>query len=234
LIEFICVHPSPILFVFFFSVPPCLCVKFLDSANICYPANHRNRQGFQKGKFVTMNSEDPPRPAVKLFTDGACIGNPGPGGWAFILKHPATGRSKESSDGEHNTTNNRMEIMAVIAGLEALKSPSTVDVFSDSQYVVCAINDWIGKWKSFGWKKTKRGKDPIKNLDLWRRLDELLQSHTVKAQWVRGHVGHAENERCDVLAVAAAAKIAKTPKPPKPAVSPTVTPQPPQVDSLFS
>jgi len=120
-----------------------------------------------------------------------------------------------------------MEIRAVIAGLEALKSPSDVELFSDSQYVVCAINEWIGKWKSFGWKKTKRGKDPIKNIELWKRLDEVLQRHAVNALWVRGHVGHVENERCDVLAVAAAAVIAKTPAPPK-------QPEPPEADSLFS
>ena len=171
---------------------------------------------------------DAARPSVQLFTDGACIGNPGPGGWAFILKHPATGKSKESSGGEHNTTNNRMEIMAVIAGLEALKSASAVELFSDSQYVVNAVNEWIGKWKSFGWKKTKRGKDPIRNIDLWRRLDEQLQRHTVAAKWVRGHVGNVENERCDALAVAAAAVVAKTPAPP------VVKRDPQQGDSLFS
>jgi ribonuclease HI len=174
-----------------------------------------------------MKDDSAVRPSVQLFTDGACIGNPGPGGWAFILRHPATGKTKESSGGEHNTTNNRMEIMSVISGLESLKSPSNVELFSDSQYVINSINAWIAKWKSFGWQKTKRGKDPIKNLDLWKRLDELLQQHTVNAKWVRGHVGHVENERCDVLAVAAAAKIAKTPAPPKP-------PDPPESDSLFS
>jgi ribonuclease HI len=175
-----------------------------------------------------MQEDQAALPLVQLFTDGACIGNPGPGGWAFILKHPATGRSKQSSGGQHHTTNNRMEIQAVIAGLDALKSPSRVQLFSDSQYVVSAINQWIGRWKSFGWKKSKRGKDPIKNLDLWQRLDELLQHHTVSAQWVRGHVGHAENERCDALAVAAAEAIAKTPAPP------VTIAEPAQVDSLFS
>jgi ribonuclease HI len=153
-------------------------------------------------------------PLVHLFTDGACIGNPGPGGWAFLLKHPKTGRSKEGSGGEHNTTNNRMEIMAAIAGLEGLKMPCKVKLFSDSQYVVNAIKDWIAKWKSFGWKRKKRSTESVKNVDLWRRLDDQLQRHEVKANWVRGHVGHAENERCDVLAVAAAAAIAQTPAPP--------------------
>ena len=157
---------------------------------------------------------DASRPSVQLFTDGACIGNPGPGGWACILKHPVTGKSKELSGGEHDTTNNRMEIMAVIEGLAALKTPSDVQVFSDSEYVVNAMTNWIAKWKMFGWKKSKKGNDPLKNADLWQKLDELMQLHTVKANWVRGHNGHSENERCDVLAVAAAAKIQKTPKPP--------------------
>src|SRR5687767_4049083 len=91
------------------------------------------------------------RPRVRLFTDGACIGNPGPGGWAFILQHPATGRWKEDSGGEHGTTNNRMEVMAVIRGLEALKGPAEVELFSDSEYVVKAVSDWMAKWKRFGW-----------------------------------------------------------------------------------
>jgi ribonuclease HI len=172
-------------------------------------------------EYNLMSDVEDNRPAVQLFTDGACIGNPGPGGWAFILKHPATGRSKESSGGEHSTTNNRMEIMAVIAGLEALKALSQVELFSDSQYVVNSINEWIAKWKSFGWKKTKRGGTPIKNLDLWQRLDPLLQQHTVT-----GHVGHKENERCDALAVSAAAKIAKSPAPVKPV-------EPPSAATLF-
>ncbi len=156
---------------------------------------------------------DAARPSVHLFTDGACIKNPGPGGWAFILRHPATGRSREGSGGEHNSTNNRMEIAAVIHGLSALKAPSDVRLFSDSQYVVNAVNQWIARWKSFGWKKTRRGKDVPLNLDLWQKLDELMQVHTVTAQWVRGHVGHVENERCDMLAVAAAAVVKKTTAP---------------------
>jgi ribonuclease HI len=121
-----------------------------------------------------------------------------------------------------------MEIMAVIAGLEALKVPSQVELFSDSQYVVNAVNEWIAKWKSFGWKRSKRGTAAIKNIDLWRRLDESLQRHDVTAKWVKGHVGHVENERCDVLAVAAAAVIGKTPAPPV-VISPPDRPG----DSLF-
>jgi ribonuclease HI len=176
-----------------------------------------------------MPDSKKPIPTIHLFTDGACIGNPGPGGWAFILKHPATGKTKESSGGEHHTTNNRMEIMAVIAGLEALKSTSQVELFSDSQYVVNAITSWMAKWKSFGWKRSKNSIAIIRNLDLWQKLDELLQRHTVTANWVRGHVGHAENERCDALAVAAAAAVAKTPAPPKAEVNAVA----PSANSLF-
>jgi len=169
------------------------------------------------------------RPHVLLFTDGACIGNPGPGGWAFILTHPATGRSKESSGGEHATTNNRMEILSVIRGLEALKGQSKVDLHSDSQYVVKAISDWLPNWKRCGWKKSAKAKLQIKNADLWQRLDELLQSHEVRAQWVKGHNGHAENERCDELADAAAARISRTPTPVR-----ANNPSPQPADGLFA
>jgi ribonuclease HI len=159
-------------------------------------------------------------PKVSLFTDGACIGNPGPGGWAFILRHPATGAHKEASGGEHHTTNNRMEITAVIRGLEALRRPSEVALLSDSEYVVNAMTSWIVRWKKFGWKKSRNARGCVRNDDLWRRLDELMQTHTISPQWVRGHNGHPENERCDQLATAAAARIAATPAPPKPAKAP--------------
>src|SRR5205085_299173 len=115
---------------------------------------------------------------------------------------------KEGSGGEYGTTNNRMEITAVIQGLEALRGPSKVELFSDSEYVVNAIAGWMTRWKAFGWKKTVNAKTQVKNADLWRRLDELLQRHQVRAHWVRGHDGHLENERCDQLAEAAAAKVA--------------------------
>jgi|GEM_PF-2550495 len=164
-----------------------------------------------------MASPEAKKPLVQLFTDGACIGNPGPGGWGFILKHLATGNSKEGSGGEHDSTNNRMEIAAVIGGLEALKVPCRIDLFSDSEYVVNAIKEWMPRWKQNGWKRSKTSKQQIKNVDLWIRLEELLQPHSLKANWVRGHAGHVENERCDVLATTAAAKIARTPAPPKPA-----------------
>jgi ribonuclease HI len=155
------------------------------------------------------------RPQVRLFTDGACIDNPGPGGWAYILRHVISGRSKEDSGGEHGSTNNRMEIMAVIRGLETLKKQSRMELFSDSQYVITAITDWMPRWKRNGWRKSPKSRDHVRNVDLWRRLDELLQIHDVKAEWVRGHDGHPENERCDQLAEAAAARIAALPPPAK-------------------
>lgn len=141
------------------------------------------------------------RPQIELYTDGACSGNPGPGGWAYILRHAATAKEREASGGERETTNNRMELTAVIRGLEALTRPSGVDLYSDSQYVLKGLNEWMGAWKLRGWKTA--GKKPVKNQDLWMRLDELLGGHEVRFHWVRGHNDHPENERCDRLAVAA-------------------------------
>jgi ribonuclease HI len=140
-------------------------------------------------------------PTVELFTDGACSGNPGPGGWAYILKHPASGKCRESSGGEVQTTNNRMELMAVIEGLSALKSPSLVNLHSDSQYVLNGLKAWMANWKKNGWRTAD--KKAVKNQDLWMRLDELIRTHTVRFHWVRGHAGHLENERADQLAVLA-------------------------------
>lgn len=136
-----------------------------------------------------------------LFTDGACSGNPGPGGWAFILRHASTGSEREASGGEAPTTNNRMELTAVIRGLEALTRPSVVDLFSDSQYVLNGLREWMASWKRRGWKTAD--KKPVKNQDLWMRLDELMDGHELRFHWVRGHDNHPENERCDALAVAA-------------------------------
>ena len=141
---------------------------------------------------------------VQLFTDGACSGNPGPGGWAFILRHPASGKEIESSGGERETTNNRMEMTAVIRGLEALKRASRVEIVSDSIYVGKGFSEWMPKWKLNGWRRREGGQlKPIKNEELWRRMDELLAKHQVRFTHVRGHQGHPENERCDALAVAA-------------------------------
>jgi ribonuclease HI len=161
-----------------------------------------------------MSPEETKPPLIKLFTDGACIGNPGPGGWGFILQHPASGRCREASGGVHSATNNRMEILALIKGLEVLRVSSRVELYSDSQYVVLALSQWMTRWKRCGWKKTPNAKTPVLNHDLWRRVDELLQLHDVAPIWIRGHVGHPQNERCDKLAQAAAAKIAGTPPPP--------------------
>jgi ribonuclease HI len=140
-------------------------------------------------------------PEVELFTDGACSGNPGPGGWAFILRHPASGKEREESGGERDTTNNRMELTAVIRGLESLTRPSVVDLYSDSQYVLNGLNEWMASWKLRGWKTA--AKQPVKNQDLWMRLGELKGEHEIRFHWVRGHHEHPENIRCDALAVAA-------------------------------
>ena len=148
-------------------------------------------------------------PKVELYTDGACSGNPGPGGWAFILRHPTSGQEKECSGGDKATTNNRMELEAVIRGLEALSRPTRVELFSDSQYVLNGLKEWMAGWKKRGWKTA--GKQPVKNQDLWMRLDELIQQHTLSFHWVRGHNDHPENERADRLAVAARDRAAKLP-----------------------
>jgi ribonuclease HI len=143
-------------------------------------------------------------PEVLLFTDGACSGNPGPGGWAYILRHLKTGKEKEASGGESETTNNRMELQSVIEGLSALTRPCAVELFTDSEYVRKGLSEWLAKWKSNGWRR-REGQQwkEIKNEDLWRRLDELIAQHQLKYTRVAGHSGHPENDRCDGLAVAA-------------------------------
>jgi ribonuclease HI len=141
---------------------------------------------------------------VILFTDGACSGNPGPGGWAFVLRHPSSGKEIERAGAERETTNNRMELMAVIEGLEVLTRPTTIELVTDSIYVGRGLSEWMAKWKANGWRRGTKGKSsPVKNEDLWRHLDELVAKHTVHFTHVRGHTGHPENERCDTLAVAA-------------------------------
>ena len=142
---------------------------------------------------------------VDLFTDGACSGNPGPGGWGTILRY--NGVEKELSGGESNTTNNRMELSAVIFALEALKEPCAVTLYSDSQYVCNALKlGWAKKWRANGWMRNK--KDPALNPELWGELLDLVEKHQVEIIWVKGHAGHPENERCDRLAVAAAKQYA--------------------------
>ena len=143
-------------------------------------------------------------PNVHLFTDGGCSGNPGPGGWAFILRHPATGKELERAGAEQETTNNRMELRAVIEGLSALKKPSQVELFTDSVYVGKGLMEWMAKWKANGWRRREGTKwAEVKNEDLWRHLDELIHKHRLKYTRVAGHSGHPENDRCDELAVAA-------------------------------
>jgi len=133
---------------------------------------------------------------VAIFTDGACRGNPGPGGWGVLLRMGE--REKTLHGGEKNTTNNRMELMAAIQGLESLRRPCRVVLTTDSQYVLKGITEWIQNWKRRGWKNSS--KQPVKNEDLWRRLDAAIQPHQIDWQWVRGHTGHVENERVDALA----------------------------------
>ena len=133
---------------------------------------------------------------VEIYTDGACSGNPGPGGWGAILRF--NGVEKEMSGGDPETTNNRMEMMAAISALEALKRPCVVDIFTDSSNARDGITKWIFGWQKRGWKTAD--KKPVKNVELWQRLLEALKTHKVEWHWVKGHAGHPENERCDELA----------------------------------
>jgi ribonuclease HI len=151
-----------------------------------------------------------PLAEVELYTDGACSGNPGPGGWAFILRHPSSGKELEASGAEAETTNNRMELIAVVRGLETLKKASHVTLYTDSVYVGKGLSEWLARWKANGWRR-REGKQwkEVKNEDLWRRLDELIERHELKYVRVAGHSGHPENDRCDELAVAAYQKFLK-------------------------
>jgi len=133
---------------------------------------------------------------VMIFTDGACRGNPGPGGWGAVLRYGST--EKTLSGGEPDTTNNRMELMAAIMALEALTQPCQVVLTTDSRYVMDGITQWMANWKKRGWKTAS--KQPVKNADLWRRLDAACSKHTIEWQWVKGHSGHPENEKADALA----------------------------------
>jgi ribonuclease HI len=133
---------------------------------------------------------------VEVYADGACRGNPGPGGWGVLLR--TKGVEKELFGGEPHTTNNRMELTAVIRAIEALKRPCTIRVYTDSQYVQKGISEWISAWKRRGWRTAD--KKPVKNVDLWQRLDALVSTHDIEWHWVRGHAGHDGNERADALA----------------------------------
>ena len=143
---------------------------------------------------------------VNIYSDGACSGNPGPGGWGAILKYGST--EKELSGGEAQTTNNRMELLGAIVGLEALKEPCCVTLYSDSKYLCDAVNQrWVYGWQARGWKK--KDKKPALNVDLWERLLPLLETHEVTFVWIKGHAGHPMNEKCDTLAVAARERVTK-------------------------
>ena len=134
--------------------------------------------------------------AVEIFTDGACSGNPGPGGWGALLRY--NGREKELSGGERHTTNNRMEMMAAIMALESLKRPVTAVLSTDSTYLRNGITKWLPGWKAKNWRTADN--KPVKNVDLWQRLERAIERHQVQWRWVKGHAGHAENERVDALA----------------------------------
>lgn len=142
---------------------------------------------------------------VEIYTDGACSGNPGPGGWGAILRYGDT--EKELSGGETDTTNNRMELMAAIVALETLTKPSRVKLYTDSQYVEKGVKEWMPQWIKRGWKTAD--KKPVKNVDLWQRLNAAIKPHKVEMIWVRGHDGHPENERADQLAVSAIDTVRK-------------------------
>jgi ribonuclease HI len=143
-------------------------------------------------------------PEVHLFTDGACSGNPGPGGWAFVMRHLTSGKEMELAGFQENTTNNQMELQAVIQGLLVLKRHCRVEVFTDSVYVGKGITEWMPKWKKNNWQRREgRSLKPVKNVALWQELDTLIAKHSIKYTRVAGHSGHPENERCDELAVQA-------------------------------
>jgi ribonuclease HI len=144
--------------------------------------------------------------SVELITDGACLGNPGPGGWAAILRYGD--HKRELFGSEPFTTNNRMELRAAVEGLRALREPCRVTVTTDSEYLKKGITSWIERWKQNGWKTA--GKKPVANQDLWRQLDELTRRHQVRWQWTRGHASHADNNRCDELATLAARQASST------------------------
>ena len=141
--------------------------------------------------------------AVSLYPDGACKGNPGVGGWGVLMRYGS--HEKTLYGGEPATTNNRMELMAVIEGLRALKRPCTVDIYTDSKYVMQGMSEWISGWKARGWKTA--GKQPVKNVDLWQALDAETARHQVRWHWVKGHAGHADNERADALANQGVAQV---------------------------
>jgi len=143
-----------------------------------------------------------PVPHYELYTDGACSGNPGPGGWAYILRSIDTGEEESAYGGTPKTTNNRMELLSIITPLESLPGPAVVEIYSDSKYVLTGLAEWMDGWIARGWKRGRN--KPVLNKDLWQRLDTLRHKHQLRGHWIKGHNEHAENERCDQMAVAAA------------------------------
>lgn len=148
-------------------------------------------------------------PEVILFTDGACRGNPGPGGWAYILRHSSSGEEQKGSGGDPHTTNNKMELSAVIEGLGALKRSTVVCVVTDSEYVCRGMTEWIVGWIRNNWRRGPKGRSPVKNVELWQALNEACKTHQVSFEHVAGHAGHPENEECDRMAVAAAKEVGR-------------------------
>ena len=152
--------------------------------------------------MLRMTGKDGELPQFEVYTDGSCLGNPGPGGWAYIVRDTTTGDEVEASDGEPDTTNNRMEMLAAINGLKHIESPSRVDLYSDSKYVIEGLTEYLDGWKARGWKLARN--KPVKNIELWKRLDDLRRFHDLNPIWLKAHNDHPENDRCDRLAVAAA------------------------------
>ncbi|MEZ6108274.1 MAG: ribonuclease HI [Pirellulaceae bacterium] len=156
-----------------------------------------------------MLSDQDDRPIeIELYTDGASRGNPGPGGWAFILRHLPTGKETERAGGVPDSTNNQMELQAVIEGLKALKRPCRLELFTDSEYVRQGLMSWMAKWKANGWRRRSKDRwEEVKNVEQWQELDGLVARHSIKFTRVAGHSGHPENDRCDELAVEAAESV---------------------------
>lgn len=183
--------------------------------NIIFPESARPREARYDARRTFENDSTGETinfmKQVTLISDGACVGNPGPGGWAYILRYGE--HSVECAGGTSDTTNNRMEITATIEGLKALKEPCEVLVISDSQYLLNGLVSWRFKWRENAWmRKPKKGQErPVLNADLWQELDALANKHTIRGQWVKGHSGHPDNERCDELAEAQATKYIDLP-----------------------
>lgn len=187
-----------------------LTLRMAQKGNTPAPSEQGTARGRKTTRDTSSSEHQGSAPAVRqkmdavdIFTDGACQGNPGPGGWGAILR--SKGREKEISGGERYTTNNRMEMKAVIEALKLLRKPSRVVVHTDSQYVKNGITSWLSKWKRNGWLTST--KQPVKNAELWRTIDALCEQHSMDWVWVRGHSGHPENERCDELARLAILKV---------------------------